>query len=149
MAWFELVVDNDQGLVGTSISGVYQPTPIPASLVLTAEAGSYLVSWYAEVMRTTAGGGSTIFARVRDVTAGVTLGMLRDGSGVDNGPPGAMPGDADLFLSGDVLPFSGSMPLTLPAGNRSYRLEYALSASGTPSEALRVRRQRIALLRRG
>jgi hypothetical protein len=149
LASYRNAVENDQGIIGNTISGTFQPTPIPATLsVPAAAAGTYLLTWYAEVMRTTAGGGSLLFARMRDVTAGATRGFLRDGSGVDNGAPGAMPNDTDLFLLGDVLPFSGSMVMTLAGtGAQTYRLEYALSTSATPSEALRARRQRITLLR--
>lgn len=134
-------------MVGTTISGTFQPTPIPAALSVTLDPGTYLLTWYAEIMRTTSGGGSAFFARLRDVTAAATRGFLRDGSGVENGPPGAMPGDADLFQMGDILPFAGSMPVVLAGGTQTYRLEYALSTSATPSEALRARRQRITLLR--
>ena len=140
-------VENDQGIVGSAISGSFQPTPVAATLTLSATAGSYLISWYAEVMRTTAAGGSVFFARLRDTTNGTTFGFLRDGSGVENGTPGSMPGDADLFQIGDVLPFAGSMIVTLPAGTQTYRLEYALSASSSASEALRARRQRISAIR--
>ena len=134
-------------MVGTTISGTFQATPTPAVLTLSAAPGTYLLTWYAEVMRTTAGGGGLIFARVRDVTAAATRGFLRDGSGVDNGPPGAMPTDTDLFLAGDILPFSGSLVVVLPGGPQTYRLEYALSTSSSALEALRARRQRLTLLR--
>ncbi len=148
IASYRMAVENDQGMVGTTISGTYQATPTPAALVVpAAPAGTYLLTWYAEVMRTTAGGGSYIFARLRDVTMSTTRGFLRDGSGVENGPPGAMPTDTDLFLSGDILPFSGSVVVTLPAGAQTYRLEYALSTCASASEAVRARRQRITLLR--
>jgi len=140
-------LDNDQGIVGTAISGSFQPTPVAASLTLAAGPGSYLISWYAEVMRTTAAGGSIFFARLRDVTLGVTHGLLRDGSGVENGVPGLMAGDTDLFQIGNVLPFAGSMIVTLAGGPQTYRLEYALSTSSSASEALRARRQRISAIR--
>lgn len=141
-------IENDQGIVGNTISGTFQPTPIPASLTFTVTSpGTYLLSWYAEVMRTTAGGGSAFFARLRDVSGAATRGCLRDGSGVENGPPGAMPNDTDMFQLGDVLPFAGSMPVVLASGTQTYRLEYALSTNASASEALRARRQRITLLR--
>jgi len=147
LAVFRAAVENDQGMVGATLSGNFQPSPTPAYLTVSAVPGTYLLSWYAEVMRTTAGGGSMIFARLRDVTASATRGLLRDGSGVDNGLPGAMPTDTDLFLSGDVLPFSGSLAVVLPGGPQTYRLEYALSTSSSALEALRVRRQRLTLVR--
>ena len=147
LAVFRAAVENDQGMVGATLSGSFQPSPTPAVLTVSAVPGTYLLSWYAEVMRTTAGGGSMIFARLRDVTASATRGLLRDGSGVDNGLPGAMPTDTDLFLSGDVLPFSGSLAVVLPGGPQTYRLEYALSTSSSALEALRVRRQRLTLVR--
>ena len=133
--------------MGTTISGSFQPTPVAAVLTFSASPGTYLISWYAEVMRTTAAGGSTFFARLRDVTNGTTCGFLRDGSGVENGAPSTMPGDSDLFQTGDVLPFGGSLVVTHAGGAQTYRLEYALSTSSSASEALRARRQRISALR--
>jgi len=134
-------------MVGTTLGGTFRPTPTPAALTVSAAPGTYLLSWYAEVMRTTAGGGGMIFVRLRDVTAAATHGFLRDGSGVDNGMPGAMPTDADIFLAGDVLPFSGSLVVVLPGGPQTYRLEYGLSTSSSALEALRARRQRLTLIR--
>ena len=148
LAVFRMAVETDQGIIGNTISGVYQPTPTPAVLTVAAPpAGTYLLTWYAEVMRTTAGGGSLLFARLRDVTAAATRGFLRDGSGVDNGAPGGMPNDGDLFLQGDVLPFSGSAAVQLTGAAQTFRLEYALSTNASPSEALRARLQRITLVR--
>jgi hypothetical protein len=145
---YRLAVESDQGIIGNTISGVYQSTPTPAVLTVPAPVpGTYLLSWYTEVMRTTAGGGSLVFARMRDTTAGATRGFLRDGSAVDNGGTGAMPSDTDLFLPGDILPFSGSMAVVLTGAAQTFRLEYALSTCASPAEALRSRRQRITLTR--
>jgi hypothetical protein len=146
---FHIEAEADQGLTGATItSGNYQPTPVPATLTIPAlEPGTYQLSWYTEVMRTTAGSG-TFFARLRDVSAGATRGFLKDGSGVDNGPTGAMPTDADVFLAGDILPFAGSMTVVLSGtGPQTYRLEYAIATSASASTVLRARRQRITLLR--
>jgi hypothetical protein len=140
-------VENDQGIVGSTISGVYGQTPLPASLTVTAEGGTYLVTWSAEVMRTTAGGGANFYSRFRDVTDSTTLGFMRHGLGVENGPPGNIPDDPEVFALGDLFPFSGSAVVTLPAGVRTYRLEYALSSSASASAALRAQHQRISLLR--
>lgn len=140
-------IEADQGLVGTSISGAYGATATPAVLTATLEEGMYLLTWSAEIMRTTAGGGATVFARLRDTTAAATRGFMKDGSGMDNGSTAAVPGDEAFFALGDVLPFSGSAVIYVPTGTRTYRLEYALSSSSSPSEALRARRQRITLLR--
>jgi hypothetical protein len=148
LAVYRMAVETDQGIIGNTISGVYQPTPTPAVLTIAAPApGTYLLTWYAEVMRTTAGGGAWILARLRDITAATTRGFLRDGSGVDNGAPGGMPNDGDLFLTGDVLPFSGSFTLQLTGAAQTFRLEYALSTNASPAEALRARRQRLTLVR--
>ncbi len=145
---YRLAIEADQGIIGNTISGVFQATPTPAALTVPAPvAGTYLLNWYAEVMRTSAGGSSLLFARLRDVTAGATRGLLRDGSAVDNGATGGMPNDTDLFLPGDILPFSGSMVLTLTGADQTFRLEYALSTNASPAEALRARRQRITLTR--
>jgi hypothetical protein len=148
LAVYKMAVETDQGIIGNTISGVYQATPTPAALTVAAPApGTYLLTWYSEVMRTTAGGGSLLFARLRDVSAAATRGFLRDGSGVDNGAPGGMPNDGDLFLQGDILPFSGSVVLQLTGAAQTFRLEYALSTNASPSEALRARRQRLTLVK--
>lgn len=140
-------VEGDQGIIGTSISSTFGQTTLPATLTVNAEAGRYLLTWNSEIMRTTAGGGASFYARLRDTTTGNTLGFMRHGQGVANGPPGNIPDDNDFFLAGDLFPFTGSAVLTLPAGTRTYRLEYALSTSGSASEALRAQHQRISLMR--
>jgi hypothetical protein len=140
-------VENDQGIVGSTISGSFGQTPLPATLTVTVEPGTYLLTWNAEVMRTTAGGGANFYARLRDVTDANTLGFMRHGLGVENGTNGNIPDDPDFFSLGDLFPFSGSIVVTLPAGERTYRLEYALSTSSSAQQALRAQRQRISLLR--
>jgi hypothetical protein len=137
----------DQGIAGTAISGLFAPTPTPAELTLDLDAGTYLVTWYSEVMRTTNGGAANFFARCRNVTSGETVSLMRRGPNVQNGPAGAMPDDSDYFQFGDVFPFSGSTILEAPGGLQSYQLEYALSISGTAAEVLRARRQRITITR--
>lgn len=144
---FHADADNDQGMVGTTISGTFGTTPVPATLTVTADAGTYLLTWSAEVMRTTAGGGANFYARLRDVTGANTLGFMRHGLGVENGTNGNIPDDPEFFALGDLFPFSGSTVVTLPAGVRTYRLEYALSSSASASIALRAQHQRISLLR--
>jgi hypothetical protein len=145
---YRVAVENDQGMTGTLIAGSYQPTPAPATLTVTApEPGTYLLSWYAEVMRTTTVAGAMFAVRLRDVTANATNGFLRDGSGVDNGAVGAMPNDTDFFATGDILPFSGSMVVTMTGASQTYRLEYAQSStSPNANVVLRARRQRITLM---
>jgi hypothetical protein len=140
-------VENDQGMVGSAISGTFGQTRLPATLTVTVEAGTYLLSWNAEVMRTTAGGGANFYTRFRDVTANSTLGFMRHGLGVENGTNGNIPDDPDFFSLGDLFPFTGSMVVMLPAGTRTYRLEYALSSSTSTQEALRAQHQRISLMR--
>jgi hypothetical protein len=142
-------VENDQGIVGSTISGVFGQTPLPATLSVAVEAGTYLLTWNAEVMRTTAGGSANFYARLREGNAasGTTYGFMRHGLGVENGPPGNIPDDPEFFALGDLFPFSGSAVVTLPAGMRTFRLEYALSTSGSASEALRAQHQRISLMR--
>jgi hypothetical protein len=140
-------IENDQGIVGSTMSATFRPTPLPATLTVTAEGGTYLVTWSAEVMRTQAGSGANFYARLRDQTDGTTLGFMRHGLGVENGANGNIPDDPEFLLLGDLFPFAGSAVVTLPAGTRTYRLEYALSASTSTSEALRAQHQRIALLR--
>ena len=140
-------VERDQGMVGTTLSGVYRTTPLPGTLTATVEAGTYLLTWSAEVMRTTAGGGANFFTRLRGTTAGATYGFMRHGLGVDNGPPGNIPDDTEFGLLGDLFPFAGSAVVTLDAGTHTFQLEYALSASTNVNEALRAQHQRITLLR--
>ncbi len=149
IALYRTDVEADQGMNGALISGSFQPTPVvPATLTVSApEAGTYLLTWYAEVMRTSASG--VIFAaRLRDVTGNATRGFMRDGSGVDNGAIAGMPSDTDFFLPGDILPFSGSAVVQLSGAPQTYRLEYAMSTTSvTPTDLLRARRQRITLMR--
>ena len=140
-------VENDQGIVGNTISGIYGQTPLPATLTVNVEAGTYLLTWSSEVMRTTAGGGANFYTRLRDVTGSTTYGFMRHGLGVENGPPGNIPDDPEVFALGDLFPFTGSAVVNLPGGLRTYRLEYALSSSASASEALRAQHQRIGLLR--
>lgn len=142
-------VENDQGIVGNTISGVYGQTPLPATLTVTVEAGTYLLTWSSEVMRTTAGGSANFYTRLREGTGNTatTYGFMRHGLGVENGPPGNIPDDPEVFALGDLFPFAGSVVLTLPAGTRTFRLEYALSSSASASEALRAQHQRISLMR--
>jgi hypothetical protein len=147
VASFFANVETDQGIAGTTINGTFGPTPLPATLTVAAEPGTYLLTWSSEVMRTTAGGGATFFARLRDTTDSTTLGFMRHGLGVENGTNANIPDDGEFFALGDLFPFSGSAVVTLPAGSRTYRLEYALSTSTTRSEALRAQHQRISLLR--
>jgi len=147
VATFYANVDNDQGIIGSTMSGVFRQTPLPATLTVTAEAGTYLLTWNSEVMRTSAGGAANFYARLRDETGSTTVGFMRHGLGVDNGTNGNIPDDGEFFALGDLFPFAGSAVVTLPAGTRTYRLEYALSNSSSALEALRAQHQRISLLR--
>ncbi len=149
---FSTNVDADQGMIGTSllVSGNPQwaPTPIPVTLTVpAADAGTYMINFYSEVMRTTAGGAGNIFARLRDTTTGTTVALLRHTSGtIQNGPIGGIP--TDFFSAGDMHNFAGSAVVTLPAGPRQYQLEYSISTGNTLSAVvLRAQRQRISLLR--
>jgi hypothetical protein len=144
---FFVNVERDQGIVGNTISGVYRTTPIPATLTVTAEAGTYLLTWSAEVMRTQAGGGANFFTRLRATTAATTYGFMRHGLGVENGVNNDIPDDGAFFLLGDVFPFAGSAVVTLAAGVHTYQLEYALSSSVNNLDSLRAQHQRISLLR--
>jgi hypothetical protein len=147
---FNVAVESDIGLTGRLIAGSFQPTPgTPGTLTVAApQPGTYLLTWYAEIMRTTAVPGAMFAARLRDVTGAATRGFLRDGSGVDNGATGAMPNDTDFFSTGDILPFSGSLVVRLSGASQTYQLEYAQSStSPNAAEVLRARRQRITLMR--
>jgi hypothetical protein len=140
-------VENDQGIIGSTMSGQFRQTPLPATLTVDAEPGTYLLTWSSEVMRTTAGGAANFYARLRDETGATTLGFMRHGLGVENGTNANIPDDPDFFSLGDLFPFSGSAVVNLPGGLRTYRLEYALSSSSSSLEALRAQHQRITLLR--
>ena len=147
VASFYANVELDQGIVGTNISGAYNTTPLPATLTINAAAGTYLLTWNTEVMRTIAGGSGNIFARLRDVTGSQTFGFFRHATAVSNGTNGDIPDDTSFSTNGDVFPVSGSAVVTLPDGPRTYRLEYAVSSSSSGSEVLRAQHQRISLLR--
>ncbi|MEY2929441.1 MAG: hypothetical protein RL033_190 [Pseudomonadota bacterium] len=150
IALYRTAVETDIGMSAQLIAGSFQPTPgTPGTLTVSApQAGTYLLTWYSEVMRTTIGGSSMFSVRLRDVTGNATRGFLRDGSGYDNGSISTMPADTDFFVPGDILPFSGSAVVTLSGAAQTYRLEYALSSTSTTiSDVLRARRQRITLMR--
>jgi hypothetical protein len=135
-------------MLGTAFSGgMWAVTPTAAELTVDAEPGTYMLTWYTEVMRTTNGGGDNFFARARDVTANSTLGFMRHGLGVENGPAGAMPVDSDFFQVGDIFPFGGTAVVELSGGVQTFRLEYSMSFGGSSASALRARRQRLSLLR--
>jgi hypothetical protein len=145
---FRVNVEADQGLIGTSISASYAPTPVPASLTVNVDAGTYLLSWYSEVMRTTAANNLNFFVRMRDATASSSLGFMRHGgTNIANGSPTAIPDEPSFASAGDLLPFAGSMLVTLPAGTHTYRVEYAAASNNSPSPVLRAQHQRISLLR--
>jgi len=149
---FYTTVESDQEIPGSSLNAAnaagtnYVQTPIPATLTVTLEAGTYLLTWHSELMRTNLSS-NPFFARLREVD-GPTYGFLRQRSSVENGASGDIPDDTNLNAAGDVIPISGSAVLSLPDGTRTYRLEYAMvNAANTPSFLLRVQHQRISVLR--
>jgi hypothetical protein len=144
---FHVNVENDQGMSGASISANFIPTPVPATLTVNVDAGTYLLTWYSEVMRVGSAGGTNFFVRFRDTTTSSSLALLRRGPGVNTGAPSAIPGDPDFAAAGDLFPFGGSMLVTLPAGPHTYRLEYAMSTTPAAATVLRAQHQRISLLR--
>ena len=81
VASFYANVEADQGIVGSTMSGVFRQTTLPATLTVNAEAGTYLLLWSSEVMRTSAGGAANFYARLRDETGNATLGFMRHTDG--------------------------------------------------------------------
>lgn len=151
-------LSEDYGFIGMALSNLYLDTSAaegqdanataePAELARFLEEGTYLLTWYAEVMRVSSGG-HTVFARLRDRTLGETVGSLRlGGSAAWNGSESAMPTDSTPFATGSIIPFSGSKVLVLPEGEHSFSLEYGMPFNDRGGVAMRVRRQRLTLLR--
>jgi hypothetical protein len=137
--------DTDQPLSGASVSGTHAPTPVPATLDVVLDGGTYLLTWSTEFMRTS-GGAPRVFARLRDVTGGESMGVMRRPS-PESGSSAGMPMDTQTDAAGEVLFFSGSRVLTLPAGVRQFELQYGMSSASGTATALRARKQRIALVK--
>jgi hypothetical protein len=137
--------DTDQALSGASVGGTHAPTPVPATLNVVLDGGTYLLTWSTEFMRT-AGGAPRVFARLRDVTAGESVGVMRRPS-PEAGAAAAMPMDTQIDVTGEILFFSGSRVLELPAGVRQLELQYGMSSASGTQPALRARKQRIALVK--
>jgi hypothetical protein len=137
--------DTDQGIAGASVNGAHAPTPVPARLTVAAEAGTYLLTWSAEFMRTS-GGFPRVYARLRDVTAGESVAVTRV-SAPEAGPSAAIPPDTNNNDSGEIILFSGSRVVVLPDGVKQYELQYGMNSASGASVALRVRRQRVGLVK--
>lgn len=148
---------SDYSFTGVQLSNMFISTVTAADLdpLMTSEGaivesflegGTYLLTWYSEVMRIATG--ETIFARMRDNTLNETLGLYRlGGTAVWNGVVGPMPTDTNPFDNGSIVPFSGSKVMTLPAGTHTFSLEYGMPLNDRGTMAMRVRRQRLTLLR--
>lgn len=141
-----VAVEQDQALTGVDVSGTFVPTPIPAALDVDLEPGRYLVTWYTEFMRVGTGS-PRVFARLRDVTDEGTVAMMRI-TAPETGPASAIPSDTQPLDSGQVIPFSGSQLLELNDDViKTFELQYGFSSTTSPATVLRVRRQRITLLK--
>lgn len=151
---FYTSVEGDQGIAANTMQppGTFAQTPFPATLDVSVEAGTYLLTWHAEVMRTNQSS-TPFYVRLREGPAldgdgGVTYGFLRQRSAVENGPAGNIPEDNEPSAVGDVIPFSGSAVLSLPDGDLNFRIEYAIAlTSSSTMTFLRAQHQRISLLR--
>jgi hypothetical protein len=135
--------DTDQGINAPLVNGTHAPTPTPAALDVVLEGGTYLLTWSTEFMRT-AGAAPRVYARLRDVTAGESVANLRRPSS-EAGPVTGIPADTNNADTGEILFFSGSRVVALPAGVRHFELQYGMNTVSGTGTAFRVRRQRIAL----
>jgi hypothetical protein len=140
-----------------SIQNVFKNTQPPNAGVMTvsiAAAGNYVLFWYAEVARGSAGGGNRILARVRHTNQSnttVTIANFRRITNLQNSS-GAIPLDeipSEMAADGDVYPWCGFDRLSLSTGTHTFRLEYAADAIGNNpgQDVLHTRRQKLMLLR--
>lgn len=136
--------DADQALPGSAVGGTHAPTPVPATLNVVLDGGTYLLTWSTEFMRAS-GGAPRVYVRLRDVTAGESIGVMRRPA-PEVGPAAGMPADTNND-AGEILFFSGSRVLTLPAGVRHIELQYGMSSASGTAPAIRARKQRIALVK--
>ncbi len=153
-------IDDDIGLRGTLLDDGYLTTalgepaalgvvPEPATVAGMLDEGLYLVTWYAEVMRTSVTATNhAIFVRLREDSAGITHGLLRmGGSGPWGGSASFMPDESMPFSTGGAELFSGSKVVELGAGVHSFSIEYSMPGNTFNAITARVRRQRITVLR--
>jgi hypothetical protein len=139
-----------------SIQGTFVATDPPNAGVLTATvtAGNYVLFWYAELARGSAGGGNRILARVRHTNpAGstVTLANWRRITNIQNASA-IIPLDdtpAQMATDGDTFTWSGFDRVVLAAGSHTFALQYAADAIGNSEgqDVLHNRRQKLLLLR--
>jgi hypothetical protein len=163
--------DNDYGLIGTGrpptpqINNQYAPTNPAATLSTTVAGGTYLLFWNVEIMRTSAGGGNRVLARVimnPGTNAPKTWAHIRYVQGLENGRNGSTPNDpanepkipddtkfstSDADLPGDVRPWSGMAVVPLAQGPIQFQMQYAIENNANAFSVMRVRRQRLALMR--
>ena len=147
---FTFINDTDQGLTGNVANNAFVPTPTPGRITASPTGGSYLLFWSAEISRTNTGGGNRLLARIRNTTANTIVGNIRFIQSMENIADGAMPDDSTLTginSSGEVSGWAGMMPLTLNAGQVTFELEFAINNNSNVGTVLRVRRQRIALMK--
>jgi hypothetical protein len=117
--------------------------------------GTYLLFYSCEWMRTNTGGGNRILARLLNMNTSTTLAHIRRVQGMENSndtPPatGVIPPDLQFDDPGDVLSFDGVVPLTLAAGSSTtFQFQFAITNNTNSVTVMRVRRQRIALIKIG
>jgi hypothetical protein len=147
---FTFFNDTDQGVTGTAANNAFVATPTPGRLTAAPTGGTYLLFWSAEIARTNTGGGNRLLARMRNTTSSSTVGHIRYIQSMENIADGAMPDDGSLAginSAGEVSDWSGMVPLTLTAGSVTFELEFAINNNSNTGTVLRVRRQRIALMK--
>ena len=116
--------------------------------------GTYVLHWYVEMFRTTAGGGNRMLARLRTTLGSVSisnpLAHMRIIQNIENGSTTAMPADTDFVAAGEVMPWAGSVVFTISAGATvRFEFEYGMDNNANINAVLRVRRQRLLLMRLG
>lgn len=143
-------VEADQGITGTTSNNVWVASPTAGRISTPANvpAGTYLLVWYAEYGRTANGGGNRVLARLRNVTANTTVANGRRSQGIENTDNAAFPGDTAFSTAGDVLDFSGATTIAVTQGQAlTFEFQYAINNNANAGNVIRVRRQRLDLIR--
>jgi hypothetical protein len=130
-------------------------TPNTGQMTVTiATAGNYVLFWYAEIGRGSAGGANRILARIRytDQSGGLkTLANWRRINNIQNCSAVIPPDEvgSQMATDGDVFAWSGFDRVAMAQGNHTFALQFAADAIGNSQgqDVLHARRQKLMLLR--
>ena len=147
------------GTAGTfqSIQNNFVSTNSPTTGLMNvtiASAGNYVLFWYAEIGRGSAGGANRILARIRHTDPGGVLKTLANWRRINNiqNCSAVIPPDevgSQMATDGDVFAWSGFDRVTMAQGNHTFALQFAADGIGNSQgqDVLHARRQKLMLLR--